>query len=64
MNENINWKKHVICSAHWSAEKRENKNHWDYLEPDWDVGTRDRDAVKKAGTRLDKNFIFNKITIF
>ena len=27
MNENVNWKKHVICSAHWSSGKRENKNH-------------------------------------
>ena len=27
MNENINWRKHVICSAHWSSRKRENKNH-------------------------------------
>ena len=26
MNENINWRKHVICSAHWSSGKRENKN--------------------------------------
>ena len=25
-NENINWRKHVICSAHWSSGKRENKN--------------------------------------
>ena len=23
MNENINWRKHVICSAHWSSGKRE-----------------------------------------
>ena len=26
MNENINWRKHVICSAHWNSGKRENKN--------------------------------------
>ena len=26
MNENINWRKHVICSAHLSSGKRENKN--------------------------------------
>ena len=26
MNENINWRKHVIGSAHWSSGKRENKN--------------------------------------
>ena len=23
MNENVNWKKHVICGAHWSTGKRE-----------------------------------------
>ena len=23
MNENINWKKQMICSAHWSKERRE-----------------------------------------
>ena len=27
INENINWRKHVICSGHWSSGKRENKNH-------------------------------------
>ena len=26
MNKNINWRKHVIDSAHWSSGKRENKN--------------------------------------
>jgi len=26
MNEDINWRKHVVCSAHWSSGKRENKN--------------------------------------
>ena len=31
MNENINWRKHVTCSAHWSSGKRENKNHWPFL---------------------------------
>ena len=31
MNENINWRKHITCSAHWSSGKRENKNHWPFL---------------------------------
>ena len=26
MNENINWREHVMCSAHWSSGKRENKS--------------------------------------
>ena len=26
MNENVNWRKHVICSAHWSTGKREDKH--------------------------------------
>ena len=27
VNENINWIKHVLFSAHWSSGKRENKDH-------------------------------------
>ena len=31
MNANINWRKYVICSAHWSSGKRENKNQLPYI---------------------------------
>lgn len=27
VNDNMNWRKHVICSVHWSSGKLENKNH-------------------------------------